>query len=379
MCVCVNSEWHNFTLCSQLNRTVFDQGSQASSYVYATVIIALFIREFQTYWFKACVKMLRIKKPVSLEDQLWENACELVGSAVTDVIATQIQSMEKELDNDKLNTKLYGFLMKANKTAGASLTAWQTMVEDFVNKFYSLLYQGMSGRVWLERADFSLVCAISIKAWKAEIINAVPQDDYMQHVGTICALAHDNARYYSHAWAIVTKVIDSKVNQKRVRDAVDKAREDAVKTQPANIDAFLPQWIMAAIEALAKESPAKNPKISLPKEKALELFNKLIQEGAGIPLWLESCKPSLSAPEVVQAIDTAYEKYPEPRDRNAPYKGKDKGDGKGGGKGWGKDGGMQDGCQDGMNMFAGMMGMMNMMMGGGGWDGNGGGKGWGPY
>merc|ERR1712232_1223696 len=149
---------------------------------------------------------------------------------------------------------------------------------------------------------------------------------------------------------MVSKVIDSKVAQKRTRDAVDKAREDAVKTQPANIDAFLPQWIMASIEALAKESPQKNPKISLPKEKAIELFNKLIQEGAGIPLWLESCKPALNAPEVVQAIDTAYEKYPEPRDPNAPYKGKGKGDGKGDGKGWGKNAAMQDGWNDGMNM-----------------------------
>merc|ERR1719373_110717 len=105
----------------------------------------------------------------------------------------------------------------------------------------------------------------------------------MQFVRQACTIAHDGCRYYSCAWEPMKKIVPNKVAQKKVREAVDQAREQVVKQQPGNVDVFITSWIQTAVDLLAKASAQSNPKNSLSMADATKLFSELVQQGCGVP------------------------------------------------------------------------------------------------
>merc|ERR1711972_882283 len=156
------------------------------------------------------------------------------------------------------------------------------------------------------------------------------QEEYMQVVRQMCTIAHNGCRYYSYAWEPIKKIVPNKVAQKKVREAIDAARENVVKQAPGNVDVFITSWVQLATDMLAKTSAQSNPKISLSEPDALRLYKELVQNGCGVPLWLENAyggKLPPNSPQVPNAVALAYSSYPDPKPRM------EKGCGKGCGKG----------------------------------------------
>lgn len=334
------------------------------------------------------------KDPQEIE----EDACY----SLTEQAINRVMHMEREWDSEKLQKKIMEYIRKAGKNSGGSTKTWQQVVTNFSNKFFEVFSTALGDRPWMEHADFAPVIASGIKAYCAPgLVTHVPPDEYMQAVLEACSMAHDTCRYYSNAWAPIKELVPNKVAQKKVREAVDAARETVVKQKPGNVDVFITSWIQLATELLAKSSHMSNPKCSLKESEATRLFGELVHAGCGVPMWLEKSyggKPPAGCQEVINAVALAYANYPEPPPPRMD-KGKDGGKCKGGfgGKGfgdacWGGGKGFGDagwGGGKGGDDWGMMANMMASMFGdsfgkggdsfGDAWGGKGKGKGWSPY
>jgi len=107
------------------------------------------------------------------------------------------------------------------------------------------------------------------------------------------------------------KLSRKKTAQKKVRDALDTAREEVVKSAPATLEAFISSWIQGTIEHMAKAGG--NPKSSLSEADAVRLFDTMVQEGGGLPLQLAAAggTPPRGWPEVTNAVALVYANYPD--------------------------------------------------------------------
>lgn len=269
----------------------------------------------------------RITDPQEAE----ENQCY----ASVETAVTRVMHLEREWDSEKLQKKVMEYIRKAGKNSGGSTKSWQQVVTDFSTKFFEVFSTALGDRPWIDHVDFSACIASGVKAYGApNLVTHVPPDEYMQTVIEACSVAHDMCRYYSHAWAPMKELIPNKVAQKKVREAVDEAREKVVKQKPGNVDVFITSWIQLSIDLLSKKSVNNNPKASLSEADANKLFGELVHSGSGVPLWLEKSyggKLPPSCPEVINAVALAYANFPEPAPRLPPC-------GKGGGKLFGKGG-----------------------------------------
>merc|ERR1712129_370997 len=108
------------------------------------------------------------------------------------------------------------------------------------------------------------------------------------------------------------KVVTQKTAQKKVRDALDTAREEVVKSAPATLEAFISSWIQGTIEHMAKAGG--NPKSSLSEVDAVRLFDTMVQEGGGLPLPLVQAAggtPPRGWREITNAVSLVYANYPD--------------------------------------------------------------------
>jgi len=193
--------------------------------------------------------------------------------------------------------------------------------------------------------------------------------------------------------------VSGKVAQKKCRDCVDSAREEVFLQRADSAETFVQKWIKLSIEKLSKTGG--NVHLTLKESDAIRLFNGLIQEGGGLPMYLvrlHGGKPPEDWVEVKTAVSQAYSLHPAPRQTSCGG-GKGKGAGSwsapswntgfdvgfGKGKGacgkgdswdsWGGGGWDSWGGCDGEMMTAMWNAMGEMMASQGGW----GGKGYSPY
>lgn len=308
----------------------------------------------------------------------WEALEEMVYNDVMNTCA-EIQPMEKEWGPDAFQKKIMQYLKKAAKNTPSNCT-WQAAVQTFCSKFYENVGTSCYDRPWLDQADFALCASSAIKAYcKAGLVDGVSHDEFIAYVAQSCAIAHDLMRYNSTAWETFKAHVPNKVAQKKVREAVDAARENVPKSMPASADLFMLSWVQMSVDLIAKDSFRNNPKASLVEADAVKIFDALVQSG-GLPLTLEVLnggKPPPGWPAVASAVASAYAAHgdlPPPRP-----KGKD--GGSDGGKGV-KDGGFDSwgapkgkGKDGGFGAWGGKGGFDPSMMGNmKGW-----GKGWSPY
>jgi len=302
------------------------------------------------------------KKPPKPEKikEAWELEEDMMFTQIEETCASY-QHLEKEWDSEEFNKKIGGYMRKAGKNACGS--SWQLIVDSFTEKFYTLIGTACYDHGWLGTGDWALPVSSAIKAYamtEAQM-QAASSDEYFGYVAQKCSLGHDQSRYDVSAHEIVKGIIPNKVAQKKVREAVDSARENVVKQMQPNPEAFIQAWVQQATELLAAESFRNNPTASMTKADAERLFDELVQTN-GVPMWLESVagKPHKGCQEVKDAVATAYAPHQELPPKQP--------------KGFGKDawGGM--GMGYGMDAWGG--GGYGMDMWGKGGKGKGG---WGPY
>jgi len=237
------------------------------------------------------------------------------------ITCASVQSMEREWDPEKFGKKMAEYLKKAGKNAGGGPTVtWNQVVESAATKFYELMASACFDRPWLDHADFALPLSSAIKAYctNPALFADIPADEYLAKVSQCATLAHDTARYYAAAWEPLKEIVPNKVAVKKVREALDTAREAVVKLMPPNADIFLQNWVLRTLELLAASSFRNNPKASLLEADALLLFDAMIAKGCGLPMWLESLnggKPPPGCAAVANAVALSYAPHEDLRPR----------------------------------------------------------------
>jgi hypothetical protein len=254
----------------------------------------------------------------------WEIEEEMMFVQIEDVIKS-VAHLETEWDPDEFNKKIGGWLRKSGKAAVGS--NWQLLVDTFVEKFYTLIGTTCYDRKWLEIADWALPVASAVKAYGMEPHQAASAqpDEYFGYVSQRCGMGQDQCRYDANAHDIVKSVIPNKVAQKKVRDAVDTAREAVVKQMQPNPEAFITAWVQEATQLLAKESFRNNPTASMVKGDAERLYEELVQN-CGVPMWLEAISGKLPRGNtaVKEAVALAYQGHQELAPRPPKGFGQDK-------------------------------------------------------
>merc|ERR1712187_392863 len=138
-----------------------------------------------------------------------------------------------------------------------------------------------------------------------------PEDEFMQVVASATESGFDSARYYSWSWPVVKSVVTGLKTQKRVRDAVDTSREEVKQQVPANAEEFVDAWVSITVGKLAQASDGY-PTNLLSQADAERLFQKMIQDGGGIPPVLEQAaggKTDMMFQRMSNAILSAYANF----------------------------------------------------------------------
>lgn len=222
-----------------------------------------------------------------------------------------IAHMDKQYSGEQIQKMVLDYAGRAAKRK-ASVKAWTEVASDFTYSFFESLWKVFGESAWLDQVDFTWVVATAFRNFlsRPEIMT-IPDEEFNQVFMKETALGLDCSRYYSWAAYVLKKIITGKASQKKVRDAVDNSREELLKQSIDTADAFVTAWITGTVKALGKDIGNV-----LPKATALNLFQSLVKEGGGIPLWLMNaantspeCKSVLN--EVETTINTLYADIPE--------------------------------------------------------------------
>merc|ERR1712060_125325 len=119
-------------------------------------------------------------------------------------------------------------------------------------------------------------------------------------------LGYDCSRYYSWGAFVLKSVVSGTKTQKKVRNAMDDAREELLKVSIDSAESFVGAWISGTMGKLGTDFA-----YSLPSPTALQLFTEMHATGGGIPLWLQQASSAESIKSAIQAgISAAYSGSP---------------------------------------------------------------------
>jgi hypothetical protein len=214
---------------------------------------------------------------------MWQGGDEgLIWNAVVQALGP-VQHLERQWDADKLQKKVREYFSKATKNVAFSAKSWDELCKDYADKVYGSLWNGLGDREWLEQVNFMPVVDAAIRDYfPPALIQPVPAEIFEQTVVRACEQANDGWRYYTYRWDVIQKLVHSKAAQKKVRDALDTAREEVVNEELGTVEDFLSRWTQSTVQNLAKASQG-SPSSNLPLGLGIQLFDGLVQEGGGIP------------------------------------------------------------------------------------------------
>lgn len=237
-------------------------------------------------------------------DPAYDNMAATVAATIQPVV-----HLEKEWDQAKFQSKMLEYMNKAGKKLNYGVTPWDKCAETFCQSFYESYWRALGDRyAYVEKVEFSRALAAGMKYhFPPEVMRTVPSDEeFMQKVYGAAVTSFDNCRWYSWGYQIVKNVISGKIQQKSVSAAVDSAREVAINAISSegivDSEAFMKKWVRSTVDALRGNIR------DLPQSTAIELFDKLVQEGGGLPFVLElgQGKPPAKWPAIVDAVNAAF-------------------------------------------------------------------------
>jgi len=181
-------------------------------------------------------------------------------------------------------------------------------------KFYECYWRALGDRyAYVEKVDMSASMAAAIKYYyQAHTLpQGLPDEEFRDKVNRANNYAFDLARWQSWGYQIVKQNVPGKQSQKKVSEAVEFGREEAVKQLSAGAitdsETFLQQFVELTLNKLS-EICGGDVTNTLPMATASKLWNAIIQEGGGIPISLERVngKPPSGWDQIDQAVRAAY-------------------------------------------------------------------------
>mmetsp|Transcript_46506 Transcript_46506/g.104546 ORF Transcript_46506/g.104546 Transcript_46506/m.104546 type:complete len:307 (-) Transcript_46506:149-1069(-) len=231
---------------------------------------------------------------------------ELLWNAVAEAVGP-IAHLETQWEQDKLEKKVREYFKKGARGLQFNAKPWQALINEYTDSVFSSLFCGLGDRDWLPQADFLLCVDAGVKDYfPSRLFTGVPQQVFEQTVLQAADRAFDEQRYWNVRWETIQRAVTGKGTQKKVREALDSARAEAVAQGPEKVEDFVSSWIQGAMNALAKATQG-NPADTLPVETCVSLFQSLIQDGC-LPLKLAMTDgiPPRGWPTLSQMITDAY-------------------------------------------------------------------------
>lgn len=236
------------------------------------------------------------------EGRLWSAVAECVAS---------IAHLEKQWDSEKLSMKLREYFKKGVKHLRFGGKSWDELINDYTDSVFDSIFMALGDRSWLPQADFLFCVDAGIKdLFPPQTMARVPQQVFEQCVLKATDRSFDEQRYWTYRWDTVQRVVQGKTTQKRVREALDVARQEAVEAESGQLQGFLAIWIAATTRILAGSTPQGDPRSCLEEEKASELFHALVQDGS-LPMQLVAAEglPPQGWPAVDATVTETYWGY----------------------------------------------------------------------
>jgi hypothetical protein len=224
-----------------------------------------------------------------------------------------VTHLEREWDAEKFQKKMSEYMKKAANGVGFGIKSWDQCVDEFCVKFYEAYWRALGDRyAYVEKIDFTASLAAACKYHFPQNVKAtIPsEDEFNQKVCFASGSAFDQSRWFSWGYQVVKTVITGKTSQKKSSEAVDSTREQLVKSMAAGEvaatkEGFMTSWIQATIDRL--KATAGGFSDLLPKALCTRLFDELVQDGGGLPWFLEGeGKPPKGWPEIPKAVELVY-------------------------------------------------------------------------
>jgi len=236
--------------------------------------------------------------------------------------AMKMAAYQQEWGVEKMKNKLLEYLHKAAKSSDGNVGLdvgrnWEKIIEDFALRFLQAFWGALWDRNWINRVDINdlaLCVQTSCIAYfpNSDLRFVVNQPEYSKCCADETERAFDTCRYSSWGWQVFKDTLSSKAAQKKVGGACDAARKKVIGTKPDSAEAFVKSWVKLTIDQLAESG---NLHEHMTEVQAIKLFNKLIQEGGGIPtnlLRMNGGKPPQSCNEISDLVEEAYQAHPPP-------------------------------------------------------------------
>jgi hypothetical protein len=237
----------------------------------------------------------------------------MLATAIPEAVAP-LAEMETEWDADKLAKKLKEYFNKASKNLTFRGKALPDLVNEYADNAMGSIFAGLGDREWLYtgQADFLLLVDAGIKdTFPAYLLKGVQQLDFEQMVLAAYDRAFDEQRFCPILSEAVPAAVSGPKIKKKVWNAIDQGRKDAVMSGVTDIEEFTNTWINTSIAHLSEASQG-SPEATMAPELAVKLFQTLL-EGNALPLALtqEAVAP---VHLVEEAVSNAYTEHTVPEE-----------------------------------------------------------------
>lgn len=232
----------------------------------------------------------------------------MLASAIPEAVTT-ILPLETEWDQAKLEKKLRDYFNKGAKNLQFRGKALPELINEYADNAISSLFAGLGDREWLYtgQTDFLLLVDAGVKDnFPSHVLRGVQQLDFEQMVLAAYERAFDEQRFCPILSEAVGATVSGPKIKKKVWNAVDAGRKDAVLNAIDNADDFTTTWITSSVAHLSQASQG-SPESTMTAELCCALFQALLTNGA-LPL---SLTEGVEAPLhlVDPAVEAAYAEH----------------------------------------------------------------------
>jgi len=234
---------------------------------------------------------------------------------VISLVAHGLEGIETEWDTAKLEKKLKEYFNKAGKNMKFAGKKLQAAIDEYCDNAMSSICSGLGERTWLhtQEGDMVLILDAGIKdLFPGSLFKNVSQDDFEAMVLASYDRAFDEQRF----WPILSEAVASNVNgpktKKKVWNAVDAARKEAVAAGLTDPSEFVAHWVARSVALLAAASSQSGLSSSVEADKMTTLFQTLL-EAEGLPTFVVGEEGAGAPTQVVEeAVGAAYLEHEPP-------------------------------------------------------------------
>eukprot|EP00928_Gymnodinium_smaydae_P079870 TRINITY_DN636_c0_g1_i1.p1 TRINITY_DN636_c0_g1~~TRINITY_DN636_c0_g1_i1.p1 ORF type:complete len:405 (+),score=54.37 TRINITY_DN636_c0_g1_i1:69-1217(+) len=228
---------------------------------------------------------------------------DLVTGAVEKALEP-VEHLETEYDPEKLRQKVCNYFRKAGKGLDTNQPI-KSLIDEIADRAFSSLFAGLHSRDWVHKADFIFVLDAACKEiLPPRLLQRVSQQEFEAIILAANDRAFEEQRFSPIAWEVVPAFSEEKSVQKKLLWAITEGRKDAATGKHAaqgDVQDFAKRWIGCSVAIL--RGNGEDVSELLPVERAVELFTKLVDDGA-LPVGLvaDAQDDPPVAPELIDEV-----------------------------------------------------------------------------